>query len=89
METKLAEPIVAIITGFGPFRDYVVNPSWLAVRALPSSAQPENGLEVRIETYQIPVQYRQVRDIISDMHARLRPDIVIHCGVSGRSFYCI
>ncbi|KAF5371289.1 hypothetical protein D9758_004247 [Tetrapyrgos nigripes] len=64
-----------LVTGYGPFRNYKENPSWLAVRRLhdsvirtsaSSSATPES---IHISSLEVPVVYSAVLDIVPGLHA--------------------
>ena len=71
--------MLIVVTGFGLFRGYDVNPSWEAVKALPA-AWDDDKHEVVVE--EIPVQYDFVLKEVPDRWSSLQPDFIIHVGVS-------
>ncbi|KAK7433881.1 hypothetical protein VKT23_020506 [Stygiomarasmius scandens] len=65
-----------LITGYGPFRQYKQNPSWLAVRTLhntviytPNHGDSSSREPIHITSLEIPVVYSEVLDIIPGLHA--------------------
>lgn len=80
--------LTALVTGFEPFGGASLNPSWEAVRLLPSRLSLGEGTgapTLDLWTHRLPVTFdgaaAQVRDLI-DSHA---PDIVIHVGLNDRA----
>lgn len=71
--------MLIVVTGFGVFRGYDVNPSWEAVKALPAAWDDEQH-EVVVE--EIPVQYDFVLKEVPDRWSPRQPDFIIHVGVS-------
>ena len=71
--------MLIVVTGFGLFRGYDVNPSWEAVKALPA-AWDDDQHEVVVE--EIPVQYDFVLKEVPDRWSSRQPDFIIHVGVS-------
>ncbi|MCJ1317358.1 hypothetical protein MMC15_002681 [Xylographa vitiligo] len=61
-------PIHVLVTGFGPFRDTPLNPSFLVASALPStlSAPTPTGRPIHIHAHPtaIPVSYAAVRELL-------------------------
>ena len=66
-----------LVTGFGPFGQYTVNPSWEAVKALP----PVVNETTEVVTRHVAVAYDVVRKAIPEWLEELRPDCVINVGV--------
>lgn len=66
----------AVITGFGPFKDILINPSWLAVSALPASIS-----SFSIVKKEMAVDYQQVTAIVPELINEYKPQLVIHVGV--------
>ncbi|KAG7521611.1 pyroglutamyl-peptidase 1-like [Solea senegalensis] len=68
-----------VITGFGPFRQFWVNPSWRAAQDLKLC-----GLGERIEVHikEIPVSYVQSQHVIAEIWQTLNPKFVVHLGVA-------
>jgi len=68
-----------LVTGFGPFAHYTINPSWLSVRKL-SNAVLEVGSDdeeavnkkklAHVTTVLVPVTYDDVLSIVPDLHSR-------------------
>ncbi|KAF9048310.1 peptidase C15, pyroglutamyl peptidase I-like protein [Hymenopellis radicata] len=62
-----------LVTGFGPFRHFKINPSWLAAEQLHSNVlftndgpKPES---IEITSIQVPVVYQDVLQIVPGLHA--------------------
>jgi pyroglutamyl-peptidase len=68
-----------LVTGYGPFRQFQVNPSWEAVRKLPETIE---GFPV--ETLLLPVDYDQVTRTVPGLikHRAL----VVHVGVGENNW---
>lgn len=64
-----------VVTGFGVFRNYDVNPSWEAVKLLSIPG-------VELVKCQIPVEYDIVDETVPKLWQEHQPDLMIHCGVS-------
>ncbi|KAH9935448.1 uncharacterized protein B0H18DRAFT_1114191 [Fomitopsis serialis] len=66
-------PLYVLVTGYGPFSTYEVNPSWLAVkplhdtslRTLDASARP-----IHITALEVPVTYTDVLSLTPGFHSR-------------------
>ena len=67
-----------LITGFEPFDGASVNPSWEAVKLVPNAIC---GHEVH--RLQLPVVYGGAAELLLEEVRRLRPEIVLCCGVAG------
>jgi len=68
-----------VVTGFGVFRNYDVNPSWEAVSGLP---EVWNDPKHEIRCEQIPVEYDFVLNQVPDKWKEMDPDFILHVGVS-------
>nr|XP_027196541.1 pyroglutamyl-peptidase 1-like [Dermatophagoides pteronyssinus] len=77
MEPKKKENV--ILTGFGLFRAYKINPSWEAVQLIDEC---QFGSNIEIIKIQIPVAYNEVERIVEEIWTKYQPKLVIHCGVS-------
>ncbi len=67
-----------LITGFEPFGGAAVNPSWEAVQHV-----PDEILGHRVHRLQLPVVYgRAAEEMLAEVR-RLRPCLVICCGVAA------
>ncbi|XP_045019761.1 pyroglutamyl-peptidase 1-like protein isoform X4 [Bubalus bubalis] len=69
-----------VVTGFGPFRQHLVNSSWEAVKEL-SKLGLGNDMEVELQTLQLPVDYREVKQRVARIWEDLQPQFVVHVGV--------
>ncbi|KAG0146554.1 hypothetical protein CROQUDRAFT_715502 [Cronartium quercuum f. sp. fusiforme G11] len=82
--TNLKHPIRILLTGFGPFKTHIVNPSFEILAGLhlePFAAHAE----IIIHPEPVRVAYRTVRGLLPSLfgiHSRL--DYVIHLGVSNQ-----
>ncbi|CAE6451663.1 unnamed protein product [Rhizoctonia solani] len=86
-----------LVTGFGPFRDIEMNPSWLAAKPLnnqtlkfsknPDPAHPHAPkprpveIEAHISTLEVPVTYSAVLGTVPPVHASKQYDFILHVGV--------
>ncbi|KAK9872462.1 hypothetical protein WA026_017931 [Henosepilachna vigintioctopunctata] len=69
-----------LVTGFGPFGNHPINASWEAVKLL-----PDEFLGHKVVKCQIPVSYTDVENKIPQMWSSLKPELVVHVGVSGEA----
>ncbi|XP_055273697.1 pyroglutamyl-peptidase 1-like protein isoform X1 [Moschus berezovskii] len=69
-----------VVTGFGPFRQHLVNSSWEAVKEL-SKLGLGSDMEVELQTLQLPVDYREVKQRVARIWEDLQPQFVVHVGV--------
>ena len=70
-----------LVTGFEPFEDEPMNPSWEAVRRLPDTV---NGAEVvKVE---IPVVFAKMAGVVHDAIALHDPDVIVAVGQAGGRF---
>ncbi|XP_076354441.1 pyroglutamyl-peptidase 1 isoform X2 [Tachypleus tridentatus] len=77
LKTELSNIPTVVVTGFGPFRCYDVNPSWHAVKEL-----GRIGIEgVNLIVREIPVAYSDVQEIVPQLWQQYQPKLMIHCGV--------
>ncbi|XP_032324758.1 pyroglutamyl-peptidase 1-like protein [Camelus ferus] len=69
-----------VVTGFGPFRQHLVNSSWEAVKELSKlGLRSDLGVELRI--LQLPVDYREVKKRVIRIWEDLQPQLAVHVGV--------
>ncbi|CAN9499267.1 unnamed protein product [Ophioblennius macclurei] len=78
----MAENETVVITGFGPFREFLVNPSWKVAQGLKLV-----GLGKKIEVYikELPVNYVKSKQIVAELWQRLHPKFAVHLGVARGS----
>ncbi|XP_050929354.1 pyroglutamyl-peptidase 1 [Lates calcarifer] len=71
-----------VVTGFGPFRQFLVNPSWKAAQGLKVL-----GLGEWIDIYikELPVSYVKTQQIISEIWQTLKPKFAVHLGIARGS----
>ncbi|KAI2808536.1 hypothetical protein RDWZM_005800 [Blomia tropicalis] len=76
MEDTKQKPTI-VLTGFGLFRDYKINPSWEAVQRIKWSRS-----DIELVRIQIPVVYKLAKQEVDRIWSHYKPLFVIHCGVS-------
>ncbi|XP_039988215.1 pyroglutamyl-peptidase 1 [Xiphias gladius] len=71
-----------VVTGFGPFRQFLVNPSWKAAQGLKLV-----GLGERTDVYikEVPVSYAKTQQIIAELWQTLNPKFAVHLGIARGS----
>lgn len=65
-----------LVTGFGPFGNYKVNPSWEAVKLLPKlfdDSEKSSGIKLIIE--EIAVAYESVSSKVKELWQKHRPSV--------------
>ncbi len=67
-----------LITGFDPFGGAAVNPSWEAVTRVPDAVCGR-----QVHRLQLPTVFGAAAERLREEIARIRPEIVICCGVAG------
>lgn len=67
-----------LLTGFEPFGGADTNPSWEAVRRV-----PEDIAGYRVVKLRLPTVFGQAAELLRGEIARLRPEVVICCGVAN------
>ena len=82
MNSKAFSPVRVLVTGFGPFPDMPHNASAALAGALAQSAAAP-GIEHFAEI--VPVVWAEARAAAREAIARVRPDAVLHFGVSKRA----
>lgn len=63
-----------VVTGFGIFRDYEVNPSWEVARKLPETGIAEE-LNINLVTVNVPVSYEDVDQTVPKLWAQHNPAV--------------
>ncbi|KAM4893485.1 pyroglutamyl-peptidase 1-like protein [Sylvia borin] len=69
-----------VVTGFGPFRQYLVNSSWEAVKELSKRGLGEN-IDLRI--LQLPVVYQKAKEQVCKIWTTLQPLLTVHVGLAS------
>ncbi|KAM6937319.1 pyroglutamyl-peptidase 1 [Xenentodon cancila] len=73
---------LVVVTGFGPFRQFLVNPSWKAAQALKLAGL---GKTSHVYTKELPVSYVATRQIITELWQTLQPKLAVHLGIARGS----
>lgn len=68
-----------LITGFEPFGGETINPSWLAVKALPDRVGP-----FQLTKLQIPVEYGKAAQIVIEQASHCNADVILCVGQAGK-----
>ncbi|XP_006629057.3 pyroglutamyl-peptidase 1 isoform X2 [Lepisosteus oculatus] len=76
------DKVVVVVTGFGPFRQYLFNPSWPAVQGLKMSGL---GEDVDIHIKELPVSYRKAQELVVLLWKTFSPQLAIHVGIAPGS----
>ncbi len=69
-----------LLTGFEPFNDYKLNPSWEIAKSL----NEETVGNFKVFARQIPVKYKEIYPTIKKFIDEIKPDAIINLGQSGR-----
>jgi pyroglutamyl-peptidase len=71
---------LVVLTGFEPFADFKVNPSWEAAKAL----DDKEISSFRVKAFQIPLAYEGIKSTITQIADKHRPAVMITMGQSYR-----
>uniref|UniRef100_A0A140LIX6 Pyroglutamyl-peptidase I-like n=1 Tax=Mus musculus TaxID=10090 RepID=A0A140LIX6_MOUSE len=71
-----------VVTGFGPFRQHLVNSSWEAVKEL-SKLGLGVDTDIELRTLQLPVDYREVKRRLTTIWEDFQPQLVVHVGMDS------
>ncbi|XP_027017180.1 pyroglutamyl-peptidase 1 isoform X1 [Tachysurus fulvidraco] len=77
---EACKPELIVLTGFGPFRQYLVNQSWEAVKGLKRMGL---GANIEIHIVEIPVCYSKAQQAIAEIWHNLKPKVAIHVGIAS------
>ncbi|XP_028814249.1 pyroglutamyl-peptidase 1 isoform X2 [Denticeps clupeoides] len=66
--------------GFGPFRRYLVNPSWKAAQGLKVEGL---GEDVDVYIKEIPVSYSRAQQVLADLWEKVHPKFAVHLGIAA------
>lgn len=72
---------LVVLTGFEPFAEFNVNPSWETAKALDNHTVGS----FRVKSFQVPLAYRKIKPEIERILETQRPSVVINLGQSYRS----
>ncbi|KAM4618257.1 pyroglutamyl-peptidase 1 [Polymixia lowei] len=70
---------IVAVTGFGPFRQYFVNPSWKTAQGLKVAGL---GQSMRVHVKELPVSYMKTQEIIAELWQTLNPKFAVHLGIA-------
>ncbi|OAP59657.1 hypothetical protein AYL99_06955 [Fonsecaea erecta] len=97
VEADAAPPlreVKVLVTGFGPFKSFLINPSWLIASALPEellpspstlSGQKSPDYKIKLIVYPsaIRVSYSTVSTTVPTLITTHNPDFILHIGMAG------
>ncbi|CAM4740938.1 unnamed protein product [Rotaria magnacalcarata] len=82
MDSPVATNIpVVLITGFGPFRSILNNPSWQVAKALKNYREWNCPIHIILE--EVDVTYDHVSTKVPEYWLKYNPTLVIHIGVAA------
>ncbi|RVX71826.1 hypothetical protein B0A52_04225 [Exophiala mesophila] len=92
--------VKVLVTGFGPFKSFLVNPSWLITSSLPnelylqapSSNSPAPAYKIRLIVYPEPIRvtYPVLTSLVPSLIKEHDPDYILHIGMAaGRDCYSL
>ncbi|EJU02453.1 peptidase C15 pyroglutamyl peptidase I-like protein [Dacryopinax primogenitus] len=64
------KPFNVLVTGFGPFRSYAHNPSWLGVFPLHNTTHPTPSHTIHFICFRVPTSYATILALILPLYAR-------------------
>ncbi|XP_068578855.1 pyroglutamyl-peptidase 1 isoform X2 [Cebidichthys violaceus] len=73
---------IVVVTGFGPFRQFLLNPSWKAAQGLKLVGL---GEQTEVSIKEVPVSYVKTLQIIAEIWQTLHPKFAVHLGVARGS----
>ncbi|XP_005729966.1 pyroglutamyl-peptidase 1 isoform X1 [Pundamilia nyererei] len=71
-----------VVTGFGPFRQFLTNTSWEAAKGLKLIGLGEN---VDVHVRELPVSYLKTQKVIGELWHTLNPKFAVHLGLARGS----
>ncbi|CAM2098996.1 pyroglutamyl-peptidase 1-like protein isoform X1 [Caretta caretta] len=71
-----------VVTGFGSFRQHLVNSSWEAVKEMSKLGLGEN---IDLHIMQLPVAYRKAKELVCKIWGTLQPLLTVHIGLTSSS----
>ncbi|XP_053573594.1 pyroglutamyl-peptidase 1-like protein [Bombina bombina] len=69
---------LVVVTGFGPYRNYIVNSSWEAVKEFSKLGLDKN---VELKVMEFPVKYSEVEKKVRHIWTELKPQLSVHVGM--------
>ncbi|XP_044300923.1 pyroglutamyl-peptidase 1-like protein [Varanus komodoensis] len=71
-----------VVTGFGPFRQHLVNSSWEATKKLFDLGL---GHDVDLHIIELPVAYRKAKELVCKAWSTFQPQLMVHTGLASTS----
>jgi pyrrolidone-carboxylate peptidase len=90
-DSETIREVRILVTGFGPFKSFLINPSWLIASALPEELYPSSAdktttpaYRIRLLCYPSPVRvsYATVSEQIPELLDQHSPDLILHIGMA-------
>ncbi|OAL29190.1 hypothetical protein AYO20_09243 [Fonsecaea nubica] len=86
--------VKVLVTGFGPFKSFLINPSWLIASALPEELypspstdtphkSPDYKIKLIVHPSAVRVSYSTVSTTVPTLIATHNPDFILHIGMAG------
>lgn len=72
-----------LLTGFEPFDQDTVNPSWEVARALEGWMLEAEGVSARVHAVQLPCVFGQASQVLRQALQALQPQLVVCLGLAG------
>ncbi|KIX06503.1 uncharacterized protein Z518_04479 [Rhinocladiella mackenziei CBS 650.93] len=87
-DVRRLREIKVLVTGFGPFKSFLINPSWLIASTLseelyPRSITPKYKISLIIHPSPIRVAYNTVSTLVPTLIMQHNPDFILHIGMAG------
>ncbi|XP_048829246.1 pyroglutamyl-peptidase 1-like isoform X2 [Brienomyrus brachyistius] len=76
------EKAIVVVTGFGPFSQYLVNLSWQAAQGLETLGL---GEDVIVYARELPVHYTNAQELIAHIWKTIKPKLAVHMGIAPGS----
>ncbi|XP_053320345.1 pyroglutamyl-peptidase 1-like protein [Spea bombifrons] len=73
---------LVVVTGFGPYRNYIINSSWEAVKELSKLGL---GERVELRIMELPVKYSEVKKRVIQIWTEMKPQLSVHVGMMSSS----
>nr|XP_023958665.1 pyroglutamyl-peptidase 1-like protein [Chrysemys picta bellii] len=71
-----------VVTGFGPFRQHLINSSWEAVKEMSKLGLGEN---IDLHIMQLPVSYQKAKELVCKIWGTPQPLLTVHIGLASSS----
>ncbi|XP_034640853.1 pyroglutamyl-peptidase 1-like protein isoform X2 [Trachemys scripta elegans] len=71
-----------VVTGFGPFRQHLINSSWEAVKEMSKLGLGEN---IDLHIMQLPASYQKAKELVCKIWGTPQPLLTVHIGLASSS----